>query len=138
MKLALIGATLVATAAATPALAQEVITNPGRCAQFYSNANCENLGPGNPYIGRQAGQWTAAITGWSTGGTGCASTIGICTNELGGRTGRLFLLNVVRASFRRIAALLLTLQLEFGLMIELPVPCLPVHRLAAKVGRRGE
>jgi hypothetical protein len=62
MKFALVGAALVATAAlATPALAQEVITNPGRCAQFYPNANCENLGPGNPYTGSyQAGQWDSS------------------------------------------------------------------------------
>ena len=50
MKLALIGAALVATATlATPASAQHVITNPGYCAQFYPNANCQNYGPGNPY-----------------------------------------------------------------------------------------
>jgi hypothetical protein len=59
MKFAFIGAALVATAAlATPASAQEVISNPGRCAQFYPNANCQNLGPGNPYTdGYQAGNW---------------------------------------------------------------------------------
>jgi hypothetical protein len=34
---------------AAPAAAQAVITNPGWCAQFYPNANCQNLGPGNPY-----------------------------------------------------------------------------------------
>lgn len=50
MKLALIGAGFAAAAAfATPALAQAVIEDPGYCAQFYPNANCENLGPGNPY-----------------------------------------------------------------------------------------
>jgi hypothetical protein len=50
MKFALIGAAAVAAAAfATPALAQAVISNPGYCAQFYPNANCENYGPGNPY-----------------------------------------------------------------------------------------
>jgi hypothetical protein len=50
MKFALIGATAVAAAAfATPVLAQPVISNPGRCAQFYPDANCQNLGPGNPY-----------------------------------------------------------------------------------------
>ncbi len=50
MKRALIGAAAVAAAAfAAPVLAQAVIENPGRCAQFYPNANCENLGPGNPY-----------------------------------------------------------------------------------------
>jgi hypothetical protein len=36
-------------ALAAPASAQHVITNPGWCAQFYPNANCQNYGPGNPY-----------------------------------------------------------------------------------------
>jgi hypothetical protein len=50
MKLALIGAAAVAAAAfATPVLAQAVIEDPGYCAQFDPNANCQNLGPGNPY-----------------------------------------------------------------------------------------
>jgi hypothetical protein len=50
MKFALIGAAAIAAAAfATPALAQAVVEDPGYCAQFYPNANCQNLGPGNPY-----------------------------------------------------------------------------------------
>ena len=50
MKFALIGAVAVAAAAfVTPALAQAVTSNPGYCAQFYPNANCQNDGPGNPY-----------------------------------------------------------------------------------------
>jgi hypothetical protein len=56
MKSALIGAAAVAAVAlATPALAQTVIEDPGYCAQFYLNANCENLGPGNPYT--NGGYW---------------------------------------------------------------------------------
>jgi hypothetical protein len=52
MKLALLGfAALAAIALVTPVTAQEVITNPGKCAQYYPNANCQNLGPGNPYTG---------------------------------------------------------------------------------------
>jgi hypothetical protein len=52
MKYALIGAAaLAATAFASPALAQAVIEDPGYCAQFYPNANCQNYGPGNPYTG---------------------------------------------------------------------------------------
>jgi hypothetical protein len=47
-KFALLGATLLATALASPALAQAVVENPGYCAQFYPNANCQNYGPGNP------------------------------------------------------------------------------------------
>ena len=46
MKFALIGgAALAAAAFATPVLAQQVIDDPARCAQFYPNANCQNLGP---------------------------------------------------------------------------------------------
>jgi hypothetical protein len=59
MKFVSIGAALVAIAAlATPAAAQRVVTNPGYCAQFYPNANCQNYGPGNPYTGSyQGGNW---------------------------------------------------------------------------------
>ena len=42
-------AVILSTALAAPALAQEVIEDPGYCAQYYPNANCQNLGPGNPY-----------------------------------------------------------------------------------------
>jgi ABC-type multidrug transport system permease subunit len=52
-KMAIFG-TLAAAAAlsavtAAPALAQAVISEPGYCAFFYPNANCQNKGPGNPY-----------------------------------------------------------------------------------------
>jgi opacity protein-like surface antigen len=57
-KFALFGAALLATALASPALAQAVVENPGYCAQFYPNANCQNYGPGNP---RYSGY------GWSNG-----------------------------------------------------------------------
>jgi hypothetical protein len=42
-------ALVVCSALATPVMAQEVILNPGKCAQYYPNANCQNYGPGNPY-----------------------------------------------------------------------------------------
>ena len=51
-RLVLLGvAALLSAAAAAPVTAQEVIYNPGYCAQFYPNANCQNKGPGNPYTG---------------------------------------------------------------------------------------
>src|ERR1700756_886682 len=51
-RLGILGAAaLVASALAAPALAQQVVTNPGYCAQFYPNANCQNRGPGSPYTG---------------------------------------------------------------------------------------
>jgi hypothetical protein len=40
---------LLSTTIATPVLAQQVIQEPGYCAFFYPNANCQNKGPGNPY-----------------------------------------------------------------------------------------
>jgi len=49
MKFAWIGAAAIAAAAfAAPALAQAVVEEPGYCAQYYPNANCQNYGPGNP------------------------------------------------------------------------------------------
>jgi hypothetical protein len=51
-KFALLGAAaLAATAFALPASAQQVISNPGYCAQFYPNANCQNNGENSPYRG---------------------------------------------------------------------------------------
>jgi hypothetical protein len=56
----LAAAAILASALASPAMAQQVIYNPGYCAQFYPNANCQNRGPGSPYYGgsyqRQADQ----------------------------------------------------------------------------------
>ena len=57
-KLKLAAATLAVFALASPAVAQPVITNPGKCAQYYPDANCQNLGPGNPYTGSY--QWRGA------------------------------------------------------------------------------
>ena len=42
---------LISAPGMTPALAQQVISEPGYCAFFYPNANCQNKGPGNPYTG---------------------------------------------------------------------------------------
>ena len=51
-RLAFLGvAALLSAAAATPVAAQEVITNPGYCAQFYPNGNCQNKGANSPYTG---------------------------------------------------------------------------------------
>ena len=52
-KIGLLGtaAVILSSALASPSMAQQVIYNPGYCAQFYPNANCQNMGPGNPYTG---------------------------------------------------------------------------------------
>ena len=45
-------AALLASAFASPAMAQAVIEDPAYCSNFYPNANCQNYGRGNPYTGR--------------------------------------------------------------------------------------
>jgi hypothetical protein len=68
-KLALLGAAaLLSAAVATPAAAQEVVYNPGYCAQFYPNANCQNKGPNSPYTGdyQQRNQIRGAYA-WGSG-----------------------------------------------------------------------
>jgi hypothetical protein len=62
MKIAFIAATFIAALAVSEAANAfpRVVTNPGYCAQFYPNANCQDYGPGNPYTGSyQAAQGTA-------------------------------------------------------------------------------
>ena len=65
----LLGAVAVlSTAIATPALAQQAISEPGYCAFFYPNANCQNKGPGNPYTDPYARRGFAP-SAWSSGET---------------------------------------------------------------------
>ena len=45
----LLGAAAALAMFVGPATAQQVISEPGYCAFFYPNANCQNKGPGNPY-----------------------------------------------------------------------------------------
>ena len=71
--LKLFAAAILASVVATPALAQgAVISEPGYCAQFYPTANCQNKGPGNPYIDpnwrRDGGGWGAVQAPNSTVG----------------------------------------------------------------------
>ena len=57
---------ILSTAIATPAMAQPVISEPGYCAQFYPNANCQNKGPGNPYTDPNYQRRSAGYDGmWS-------------------------------------------------------------------------
>ena len=48
-KYALLGVALLATTLVSHVHAQAVTEDPGYCAESYPNANCRNLGPGNPY-----------------------------------------------------------------------------------------
>jgi hypothetical protein len=74
----LIGAVAILSAAvATPVLAQQVNYEPGYCAFFYPNANCQNGGPGNPYTDPNYHRSYAGHDGtWSTG-----ETVGIATKR---------------------------------------------------------
>ena len=53
----LIAAAAVLSVITGPAMAQQVISEPGYCAFFYPNANCQNYGPGNPYTGGYRTGW---------------------------------------------------------------------------------
>ena len=44
-KIGIFVTTALLAASASPSMAQEVIYNPGYCAQFYPNANCQNGAP---------------------------------------------------------------------------------------------
>ena len=48
-KTIILGAFAILASVAAPASAQNVMEDPGWCAQFYPNANCQNYGRGNPY-----------------------------------------------------------------------------------------
>src|SRR5216683_2498423 len=61
---------ILSTAIATPVPAQQVISEPGYCAFFYPNANCQNKGPGNPYTDPNYQRRSAGSVGmWSSGET---------------------------------------------------------------------
>ena len=47
----LVSAAAVFAVMTAPAMAQQVMGEPGYCAFYYPNANCQNKGPGNPYTG---------------------------------------------------------------------------------------
>ncbi len=64
---------ILSTAIATPAPAQQVISEPGYCAFFYPNANCQNKGPGNPYTDSNYQRGAAQIDRMSPSG----ETVGI-------------------------------------------------------------
>jgi hypothetical protein len=68
--LRLIGAAaILSVLGAAPALAQQVISEPGYCAFFYPNANCQNKGPGNPYTDPNFQRSHFATTGGYYGDT---------------------------------------------------------------------
>ena len=50
-KSVLLGAAALLPATAATVMAKEVIHSPGRCAQFYPNANCQNKKAGVLFIG---------------------------------------------------------------------------------------
>jgi hypothetical protein len=84
-------AAILAAAMASPVLAQEVIWEPGYCAQFYPNANCQNKGPGNPYTGYyQRGMDSGMYASTAGGSSACAQhrSYDPASNSYVGRNGR--------------------------------------------------
>ena len=59
---------VLSTAIVTPVTAQPVISEPGYCAFFYPNANCQNKGPDSPYTDPNFHRNQGA-QGWSSGET---------------------------------------------------------------------
>ena len=49
----LLGAAAALAVMTAPATAQQAMGEPGYCAFYYPNANCQNKGPGNPYTDPQ-------------------------------------------------------------------------------------
>jgi hypothetical protein len=63
-------AAILSAAIATPVRAQQVISEPGYCAFFYPNANCQNKGPDNPYTDPNYQRRSAGYDRtWSSGET---------------------------------------------------------------------
>jgi len=59
-----------------PAMAQQVISEPGYCAFFYPNANCQNKGPGNPYTN---GGYYQGSYAYGAGVPAAGPTVGVVT-----------------------------------------------------------
>ena len=69
---------ILSTAIAAPAAAQQVIYEPGYCAFYYPNANCQNKGPGNPYTDSSYHRGTAQNGPTWSGG----ETVGVAGKKL--------------------------------------------------------
>jgi hypothetical protein len=84
----------LAVAIASPVSAQQVISEPGYCAQFYPNANCQNKGSGNPYTGAsgfyQGGGYPGMVASTTGGSPACAQhgSYDPATGTSIGRNGR--------------------------------------------------
>jgi hypothetical protein len=68
-RLKLLGAAalVMSSALAGPAMAQQAISHPANCEARYPNANCRNLGPGNPYTGRYQRHAAYRDGNWNNG-----------------------------------------------------------------------
>jgi hypothetical protein len=61
MKALVLGAALTAIALSSQARAQAAVEDPGYCAQYYPNANCQNYGPGNPLYRQPYGEYYGPV-----------------------------------------------------------------------------
>jgi hypothetical protein len=65
----ILGAATLLSLLAAPAMAQAVIYEPGYCAQYYPDANCQNMGPGNPNSPEYRSRLGQTYRTWSGGQT---------------------------------------------------------------------
>ena len=81
----LAAAAILASALASPAMAQQVIYNPGYCAQFYPNANCQNRDREAPTMAAATSVRPIAIRPIRTALGATATTAGTIQRLLAGR-----------------------------------------------------
>lgn len=67
-----------------PAIAQQVISEPGYCAFFYPTANCNDKGPGNPYTGDYQRRLSQGDPMW-----GSSQTVGVAKKRTQKPTARM-------------------------------------------------
>lgn len=83
----LVGAAAALAVMTVPAMAQQVIYEPGYCAFYYPNANCQNKGPGNPYTDpRRFDQAYGSPAGAAAAGVGVG--VGVRKHTHRSRTSR--------------------------------------------------
>jgi hypothetical protein len=73
---------ILASALASPAMAQTMVQSPGYCAQFDANGNCLNTGAGRAY--RHHGRWHQSYNRLDSGRTGFWPADAAATAPIGG------------------------------------------------------
>ena len=80
-------AVIVASAAASPALAQAVISNPAACSSQFASANCLNRGAGSPYDARRGYHRRTAYRATTYRDPGYVGPVGAAAGVAGAAVG---------------------------------------------------